>query len=70
MEYYEEHTYLVFNKKTNLPIRWSASGELQYHSNLEVAMWGLDTDLYEAKPISECSEELQKEYRKLIDNIL
>lgn len=70
MEYYEEHTYLVFNKKTNTPDRWKSSGELCYYGSYEDAMEGLNPNEYEAKLVSECSEELQKEYRKIIDNIL
>ena len=70
MEYYEENTYLIFSKETNLPDRWKSSGDLCYYGSKEDAMFDLNPNDYEVKPISECSEELQKEYRKLIDNIL
>lgn len=70
MEYYEENTYLVFNKKTNLPDRWSSSGELVFYARKEDAMEGLSNLEYEAKTVYECSEELQKEYRKIIDKLL
>lgn len=70
MEYYEENTYLIFDKKTDQPIRYNSSGDLNYYNCLKDAVKQFNSSFQEIKSISECSEELQKEYRKLIDNIL
>lgn len=70
MEYNEEFTYLVIENKSNQPMRWSGSNELFYAGNIEDAMIDLPSDQFTAKPVKDCSEELQKEYRQLIDKEL
>lgn len=70
MEYNEDSTYLVIEIKSNLPMRWEKSGELFYAGSLTDAMIDLPINEFVAKPVKDCSEELQKEYRKLIDKEL
>ena len=70
MDYKEETTYLIFDKSTNLPDRWVGDSTLCFFGSKEDAMLGLKEEEFVAIPVSECSEELKKEYRKLIDKEL
>lgn len=74
MEYNEDKTYLIFDKRFNFPLRMAKSNNLFYGNKNEVDNELLKDKLsdliYEIKLVKDCSEELQKEYRKLIDKEL
>ena len=68
----ESKMYLLFNKQTGLPRRFTKSGYLMTYENQspDLIMWGKDSNIWEVRDLKKCSEELQKEVKKQFDKEL
>jgi len=69
-KYRKEHTYLVWNCSTNNFVRWNGDNTLFFAGSKEDALIDLDDNLFKAIPVSECSNHIQKEYEKRIDECI
>jgi hypothetical protein len=69
-KYKKEHTYLVLDCSTNDFIRWNGDNTLFFAGSKEDALIDLDENLFKAIPVSECLEDIQKEYEKRIDECI
>jgi len=71
-KYKKENTYLVFEKKTNQPLRWTSDNKLFFAGSVDDALesWvaaNLPYNEFAAIQVSQCSKEIQTEYEQLID---
>ncbi len=65
-KYHKDTNFIVFQHGQSEPFRYKSDNSLYYAGSVEDALLDLGDQFY-CVPVSQCSDELQKEYEQIID---